>query len=62
MVAKQTKQTEKTIYKTADKNTEDRNTQNAYTPDTKNKCDAQSHCRYFHAGLQKYESVIQFQI
>jgi len=50
------KQTEKTVYKTADKNTEDKNTQKhtRYTPDTKI-CDVQSHCRYSHTSLKMWK-------
>jgi len=56
------KQTEITIYKTVDKNTEDKNTKNTHvTRRTLKTCDVQSSCRYSPTDLKMYESVIQFQ-
>ena len=57
------KQTEKTIYRTVDKNTQDKNTVKTHvTCPTQKACDIQLHCQYFYTGLRMYESVIQFQI
>ena len=57
------KQTEKTIYRTVDKNTQDKNTvkKTHVACPTQKACDVQLHCQYFYTGLRMYESVIQFQ-
>ena len=53
------KQTEKTIYRTVDKNTQDKNTvkNTRYMPDTKSMWRT-LHCQYFHTGLRMYECSV----